>query len=91
MDPDRFDQLIADAHQRMQRRQRILKDVRDPVAAHAAQGLVTHGQGIFAADSHRAACDHARGRSDKTQQRQGGHRLAGARLPDNPQALAGAT
>jgi hypothetical protein len=86
MNADRFRDLVADGHQGVQRRHRLLEDDADLAAAHAAQ------DGVGGVRDHGAVegdcAGHARLVRQKTQHGEGRHRLARAGLADQPQNFA---
>ena len=55
MRPHRLDQLVADAVERVQRRERVLEDHRDLLAAHLAQLLVGQLEQVAALEQDLAA------------------------------------
>ena len=87
---DRFADLAADRHQRVQRCHRLLEDHRDRVAADVLHRAFAQLQQIDAGKADRAADDAPRRVGHETQDRQRGDALAAAGLADDPQRLAGA-
>ena len=83
-----FVDLLLDAVQRVERGHRLLEDHRDPVAAHLAQGLLVgpHQFGPLEADAAAGVVRHGIGQ--KLEDRQRGHRLAGAGLADQRHGFA---
>jgi hypothetical protein len=79
--------LEADPVGRVQRRDRLLEDHADAVAAHVAHLGLRLGQQLLAGEAHRAAHD-APGLVDEPQHRERGHALARARLADEAEDLA---
>ena len=53
MRPDRLDDLVADLVEGVQRRQRVLEDHRDVVAADLAQLVVGRVEQVLAVEAHR--------------------------------------
>ena len=88
MRPDRLHELDADAVERMQRRQRVLEDHRDVVAAQPAQLALGQPQQLAPAEG-RAAGDARARRAREAHERQTRHALARPRLADDPQHAAG--
>ncbi len=89
MRQDRLGQLLPDAVKRMQRRQRILKDIGHPVPAFLPQRFVTGTNQVVSLKPHRATGDHTRGRGDKAHDRQRGDGFARATFADHADNLAG--
>ena len=85
---DRLDELLADAEQRVEARQRVLEDHADALAAQAPHVLVREVVDALAREPHLAAGDPPR-RIDEPDHRRAGDRLAGARFADDAQHLAG--
>ena len=85
---DGFDQLVADAIERVERGKRILEYVSDVAAAHVAQAAIGSADQVFAVIVRGAASDDTRGRGDKPHDRKGRHGLARAALAYDTQALA---
>ena len=85
---DGFEHLRAHGQQRVQGRERVLKDIGDPVTADLAQAMVRQAHKILAAEVDRSALDHARGRGDQPQDRQRRDGLTRAAFADDAQALA---
>ena len=84
---ERLAQLGADAQRGVERRGRILRDVRDEVAAHAAPRGAGEGEDVDVADADAAGGDR-RAAPRVAEQGQADRRLAGARLADEPEHLA---
>jgi hypothetical protein len=88
MDLDGLDELVADGEDRVEGGLRVLQDHGDaaaPDAPHLLLGLVEQ---VLALEAD-GALDDARGRpGHQPQQRQGGHRLAAARLTHDAEGLA---
>jgi hypothetical protein len=78
---DGLDNLLADGEGRIQRRHRLLKDHRQPVAAQILQGLFGDGQKIEAVEADLAG-DLGRAFRQQAHHRQRGHALAAAGLAD---------
>ena len=85
---DRLDELPADRVERVQRGQRVLEDRADLAAADLAHRLVRQVVDALALEPDLAAGDAAR-RLEQADDRGAGERLAGARLADHAQHLAG--
>ena len=85
---DRLDQLPADRVQRIERGQRVLEDGADRAAAHLAHLLVGQVVDAPAVEADLAAGDAPR-RVEQADDRRAGQRLAGARLADDAEDLAG--
>ena len=88
MEPERLRDLLADRHGRIQRGHRVLQDHRDPRAAELAHLLGALGEQALAVEDDVAPDDLAAGLGHQSQDRQAGHRLAGARFADDPECLA---
>src|SRR5437762_6433698 len=88
MHADRLGHLIADREERVQRGHRVLQDHRDPAAADLLHLLVGFPQQVFALEHHPAA-DDAGSRRQHAQDGERERALAGTRLADNAQRLAG--
>ena len=84
----RLGDLVADGHGRVQGGQRVLEDHADALAADLLHRLVVEGHEVAPVEADRSARDGAAGRK-QTHDREGGHRLAAARLPDQSEGLAG--
>src|SRR5206468_8052623 len=81
------DQLVADGEHRIERGLRVLEDHRDasaPNRPHLALGLLEE---IVALEQDPAPDDPRRRPRHQSQQRERGHRLAAARLPDDAERL----
>ena len=85
---DGFEKLRADGEQGMQRGQRILEDIGDPVASDPAQLGLGQADEILTVEGDGTALDHARWGGDQAQDRQGGDGLPRATFTDDTQALA---
>jgi hypothetical protein len=86
MEDERLGDLAPDAAQRVQRGHRLLEHHGDSVAAEAAHRLLARSHEFAPLEADRAADQRALRR--KAHQRQRRHRLAGARLADDPKAFA---
>jgi len=86
--PDRLGDLVADRLGRVQRGQRVLEHHRDLVAADLAHVVLGQPDQLPAVQLDRAADDGA-ARRQQAHDGQARHRLAAARLPHQPQRLAG--
>ena len=86
---DRVDHLVFDAHHRVERVHRALRHEGDVAQADLAERVVIEGEEILVAEEHPPA-DDAAGRPGHPHERRRHRRLAGTRLPDEPEALAGA-
>jgi ABC-type dipeptide/oligopeptide/nickel transport system ATPase subunit len=87
VDLDRLDELIADLEERMQGRQRVLEDHRDPVAADLLEGVVVHPEEVLPLEADPAG--DLRVRSPRQpEDRHVRDALARARLTDDPEHLA---
>ena len=88
MEHDRLGDLLADLHDRVQARHRVLEDHRDVVAADRAHLVVVDGAQVLVAE-HERPLDHLAGRvGDEPHERHGGDGLAGAGLADDADGLA---
>ena len=87
MRADRLDDLVADGEDRIERRHRILEHHRGGFAAHRRQCAAVGAENIDAIERHGLGGDLCRG-AEQAQQRQEGHRLAGAGLADDTEAFA---
>ncbi len=90
-----FGQLVADRHHRVERGHRLLEDHRDLVAADAPQGRFLQPEQVYLAavarhEAGAAAGDAAAGAFDQAQDRQRGHRFAGAGLAHQRHRFAAA-
>ena len=80
--------LVADAHQRVQRRHRLLEDHRDGAAAQLPQRRGVAGRDVDAVDLDRATGDPG-GAWEQADERAQRHRLPGPGLADKAERLAG--
>ena len=83
----RLGNLVADAHDRVQRRHRLLKDQRDARAAHLTHLGLGQAQQVPPLEHHTAA-DDAAGRLNEAKNGKGGNGFAAARLADQSQSFA---
>ena len=88
MGADRLDQLHPHGQHRVQRGHRLLKDHRNPVAAHAAHGGFGQAGQIGVAQPHRAASDPHGRRWQEAHDRQRGDGFARAAFAGNGQRFA---
>ena len=80
--------LVADPHQRIERRHRLLEHHGDAAAAQAEPAVLVEGQQVLAVEHDLAGLgDHGVGQ--QAHQRMGAHRLAGAGFADHAKDLAG--
>ena len=88
MRPDGLHELRPDAVERVQRRERVLEDHRDLLAADPAQLLLAHAQEIAAVEQHLAAERRVRaaGQAEHGEVRDA---LAGAGLADDAERAPG--
>ena len=86
--PYRLAHLVADGLGRVQRGERILEDHRDLVAPDPAQLLVLEADQLAVVELDGAA-DDGPARRQQPHDRQPGHGLAAARLPDDAEGLPG--
>ena len=82
MDAQHLGHLIADIHQRVQRRHRLLKDHADAVAANPAQLILGQIQQVLFVQQHLSP--RLRAMRQQAHDRQRRHRLARAALADQP-------
>src|SRR5437763_6013671 len=87
MHEDRFRDLIPDGENRIERRHRLLKDQRNPGAAHRLHVALARGEQIAALEQHATAGNPSRW-LHQAEDRQRGHGLAAARLADESHRLA---
>ena len=95
MQPDGFADLLADGEHRIERRHRLLKDHRDPPAAHAAHFAFGQFREHLRRLAGRAvqrdpAAGEPAGSGDQPDDAHGGDAFARARFADQPQRLAAA-
>ena len=83
----RLGQLRADSKQRMQRAQRVLKNIGDPAAPQIPQHVKRFGKKVSPPETDGARRDHGGRRRHQPGNRERGHRLAGPALPDNGKAF----
>ncbi len=88
VDSKRLDDLVADAHEGVQRRHGVLEDHRDRLAADASKSLGAAGQQVHPIERSRSLLDAPGRRRDQTQQRQIRHGLPGPRFADDADGLA---
>ncbi len=74
---EHFVDLLFDRVQRVQRRHRLLKDHRNPVAADVADGFLSEAQQILPGIQNRAGRMVCQGVGQQAQDRMRGHRFAG--------------
>ena len=84
----RLRDLLADGQYRIQRRQRLLEDHGDLLAAQVFDAALVEPQEILAVDEDAAPGDARRLRQEP-EQRQRRHRFAATRFPDDAERLAG--
>src|SRR5258706_9552916 len=82
-------ELEADAQRRVQRRGRVLRDIRHNRAAQPSQLLVAEREDVAAAEEHGPACDR-QATPGMAKQRQADSGLAGTGFAYHPEYLAGA-
>ncbi len=86
-------ELVADRQQRIERRQRLLRDEGDPVAQQAAERSVGEGEqvglGAVRLPEGEAPARHSEALRQRSRQHAADHALARARLADEPQHLSG--
>ena len=87
VDAQRFGQLLADLHDRIQRGHRILEDHRHLGAPDLLAILQAHGGELGSLEEHRALADHV-ATGEQTHDRTRKDRLAAARLAHDAQPLA---
>jgi hypothetical protein len=87
VDDQRFGDLVADAHDRIERGHRLLEDERDPRAPHLAHLAFRERKEVLAFEENRAAGDAA-GRLEQPQDGKRGHRLPAARLAHEAERFA---
>ncbi|MNT71665.1 hypothetical protein D3C72_2101750 [compost metagenome] len=80
--------LIADGHQRIEGRQRILEDDRDRLATKRPQRLLAGGENIHSLEMDFAGADFDHGRQ-QTHDRIGGHGLSRTGLADDAEDFPG--
>ena len=90
MQANRFGDLVADPHHRVERGHRLLENHRDAVAADRAHLGLVEAEQVGAFEHHGAADDPARRIGHQPHDRQRGHALAAAGLADDRQRLAAA-
>ena len=83
----RFGDLFADGQDRVERRQRLLEDHGDLIAAQILHLALVHGEKILAMDLDRASCDTPL--RVEAAERQRGHRFAAAGFADDAERFAG--
>ena len=88
MGEDRVGHLILDAHHRIERAHRALRDERDLLQPDRAERPAAHPQHVFPVEED-AAADDPPGRTGETEERCRHRRLARAGFADQPEALAG--
>ena len=81
-----FPHLHPEREHRMERHHRILEQHRDALAAHSSHRLCGQSEQFPIVKAHAARGD-APGRVDQAEDRETRHRLARARLPDQPENL----
>ncbi len=87
MGVERLGDLLADRQRRVQARSRVLEDHRDLRPAKGAKAAVGGAHQFLALEPDRAG-DLRPGPAEQAHDRERGHRLAGARLADDPERLA---
>ena len=85
---ERLGELVADAHEGVERGHRILEDHRDALAADFQEFLLGSFEEIGAGEHGGAALDAAGWHGDEAKQGIAGDRFAGAGLADDPEGLA---
>ena len=88
MEPERFDDLVANREDRIQGRLRILQDHRDTTPSNVAHLGLALGDEILALEEYLPLDDAAGRLRQQTNEREARHRLAAARLADEPERLA---
>src|SRR5688572_1469674 len=88
MCPDGFDELIADAHDRIEGGHRVLEDGGDLFAAQRVECVVRERAEFAAVEQDRPGRLHER-HIEESQDRHAGQRFAGTGLADDTQHLAG--
>jgi hypothetical protein len=86
---ERFADLPVDGQDRIQGRHRVLKDHGDVIATDGTNLLIRHAQDVIAIEEDLARHDLTGRARDEAHDRQTGHALAAARLPDDAERLPG--
>ena len=88
VDPERFRDLLADGHQRVEVRGRVLKDHADLAPAHAPHLVLGEPGDVVAVEADGAAADAQALAGQEADDSAAGERLARAALAHEPQDLA---